>query len=1420
MKSLSQTVHLGEEFLRRIVASSPDCIKVLDLQGNLLAMNEGGVKVLEIADLTPHLGTCWTGWWKDAAEQAAEAAVQEALQGGTGRFEAFAQNFGGTPMWWDVTVSPIMGADGKPEQLLSVSRDITRRKQAEEELEALRAKSNAATQAERDRLVEVFQRSPSFIAVLRGPEHIYELANDGYCQLIGRPAQAVLQRSIHDVLPELAGQGFFELLDRVYATGEAHVGKDTPVLLQSQPGQPPRKHFVDFISQPTRAADGTVDGIFVHGVDWTERKLAEAALRESEGKYRSIFTSIDQGYCVIEMLFDDAGQPTDYLFLEVNPAFEHQTGLKAAAGKRMRELAPDHEDDWFRIYGRVATTGLPTRFEAQAAALGRWYDVFASRVGEANEHHVAIAFTDITARRTSEEALRAERELLRTVFDQAPDDAILVMDAERTLTAWNPAAERITGWTVAEAIGQSADLIFTPEDRAADAAGQETGVAARDGKAADERWHLRKDGSRFWGSGTMNALHDQEGRVRGYLKVFRDATARHEETETMAFFRRLTDDLLDHPHPEQIIEIVERHLGEHLHASRVMVTEASDDGQSVTVSQVWTVAGLKDLTGTYRLADFGSKIAADYTAGRTHVRWDAEQEYPPGPELDNLRAVQAIASLDVPIRIDGRLRFVLVVHQATPRHWTDREVSIVQQVADRMAAEVQRARAERSLQSKEAASRFLADLGEATRQTANPDTVLGVVVDSLQKHLAADRCAYVEMEEDQNTFTIRYDRFNPAGSNRSLVGRYRLTDFGKEMLPMLRAGRTVVIADVASDPLLADARDAMAAVDVAAVVNVPLVKGGKLVAVLAINELRARQWTTDEVALIEAVAERSWAEVERSRNARALAFERHQLELIFRESPAEMATWQGEDLMFTRANPRYQDLFRARQLVGLPLLQACPELAGQGFDDLLRKVLHTGEPFTGREVLAKIQRDQDGPIEDRYFDFSYLQIRDADDRPWGVYDHSVDVTDRVRNRLAVEQSQQDLRLALADREQLLAAEQAARTEAERVSQMKDEFLATLSHELRTPLNAILGWTQVLRGDPANTADMEAGLATIERNSRAQTQIIEDLLDMSKIISGKVRLDVQPLQLDQVVAASVDTMRPAAAAKNIRLQVLIDPQAKMISGDPNRLQQVFWNLLSNAIKFTPKEGKVQVVLERVNSHLEVSIADTGEGIMSEFLPYVFDRFRQQDATTTRKHGGLGLGLAIVKQLVELHGGSIRVESEGLGRGTTFKVLLPLSVVQPAPAPDDTERRHPQGGGSVVLPIPADRLNLAGVKVLVVDDEADARALVQRLLVDRGATVQSTGSAAQAIEMLPVQRPDVLVSDIGMPEEDGFALIRQVRALSAEQGGNTPAIALTAYARSEDRLKVILAGFQMHLAKPVEAAELLALVASLAGRVTVL
>lgn len=437
----------------------------------------------------------------------------------------------------------------------------------------------------------------------------------------------------------------------------------------------------------------------------------------------------------------------------------------------------------------------------------------------------------------------------------------------------------------------------------------------------------------------------------------------------------------------------------------------------------------------------------------------------------------------------------------------------------------------------------------------------------------------------------------------------------------------------------------------------------------------------------------------------------------------------------------------------------------------------------------------------RWFLVRALPIRDANDAIVQWYGTCTDIHDQ---RALHEQN------AL-----LLDSERAARAEAERASQIKDEFLATLSHELRTPLNAILGWANVLRGDPADAEGVAEGLTIIERNARAQNQIIEDLLDMSRIISGKVRLDVHRADLAPIVEAAIETVRPAATAKGIRVQTVLDPAARPVSGDPNRLQQVFWNLLSNAIKFTPRGGRVQVILERVNSHLEVSIIDSGRGIEADFLPQVFDRFRQADSSTTRQHGGLGLGLAIVKQLVELHGGTVRAKSGGRDLGTTFVVALPLTALQPANEPEDEGRRHPRGGALAAPTLQRD-LNLADVRVLVVDDEADARALVKRLLEERGATVTTNGSVAEALVSIQAKRFDVLVSDIGMPEEDGYALIRQVRALTAERGGAIPAVALTAYARSEDRMKAVRAGFQMHVTKPVEPAELLTMVASLAGR----
>jgi PAS domain S-box-containing protein len=439
------------------------------------------------------------------------------------------------------------------------------------------------------------------------------------------------------------------------------------------------------------------------------------------------------------------------------------------------------------------------------------------------------------------------------------------------------------------------------------------------------------------------------------------------------------------------------------------------------------------------------------------------------------------------------------------------------------------------------------------------------------------------------------------------------------------------------------------------------------------------------------------------------------------------------------------------------------------------------------------------------YEYIFSPVFAADGTVEVVVGSTRDVTDRKRSEV-------HLRQIAAEPEELLASERAARSEAERTSRMKDEFLATLSHELRTPLNAILGWSQILLRHRAAPADLAEGLATIERNARAQTQIIEDLLEMSRIISGKIRLHVQSVDLGSVVRAAVDSLKPAADAKGVRLQMVLDPRAGPVSGDASRLQQIFWNLLTNAVKFTPRDGRVQVLLQRVNSHVEVSVTDTGEGIRPDFLPYVFDRFRQCDASTTRRHGGLGLGLAIVNQLTELHGGSAHARSAGEGQGATFTIVLPLTALRPESQPlPQTGHPHLPAKAAQVRPA----ADLAGIKALVVDDEPDARSLLTRLLEDCNAVVIVASCAQEGIGRVQADRPEVIVSDIGMPGEDGYGFIRRVRALPEELGGRTPALALTAYARPEDRVRALLAGFQHHLAKPIEPAELIAMVASLAG-----
>jgi len=481
------------------------------------------------------------------------------------------------------------------------------------------------------------------------------------------------------------------------------------------------------------------------------------------------------------------------------------------------------------------------------------------------------------------------------------------------------------------------------------------------------------------------------------------------------------------------------------------------------------------------------------------------------------------------------------------------------------------------------------------------------------------------------------------------------------------------------------------------------------------------------------------------------------------------------------------------EMIGQSLTALMPDYLRRTHEGALSRYLETGRRHISWAAVGLPGLHKDGhevPLEVSFAEF----VKGGRRYFTGI---ARDITERRR--------------AEEERERLLAREQELRQQAEQANRLKDEFLATVSHELRTPLTSILGWAQLLNAGRLDEPSAARAIETIARNARAQMQLIEDLLNVSRIITGKLRLDMRPVELFPIVEAAIDAVRPAADAKAIALQTAIDRMAGVVSGDPDRLQQIIWNLLSNAIKFTPKGGRVETRLERVSSRVRLTVSDTGAGISPKFLPHVFDRFRQADSATTRAHGGLGLGLAIVRHLTELHGGTVSAASAGEGQGSIFTVELPLMPLLPSRIEEYRSSSTPQSA----IRNPQSAI-LRGLRVLIIEDEADARAMLRVALEQSGANVTAVASADEALRALVQVRPDVVISDIGMPDEDGYALIRKLRALPPEAGGQIPALALTAYARDEDRRQALSAGFQMHLSKPVEPDKLIATVARLAGR----
>ena len=940
------------------------------------------------------------------------------------------------------------------------------------------------------------------------------------------------------------------------------------------------------------------------------QQQAQDTLHKSEEKYRVLFESMAEAYAVVEVMADDNGVWNDFLFLEANPAFVEQTGMEYPVGRKATELLGTPNPRWAEVYGQVAQTGEPIRFEEGEATLGRVFSLYVFSLGGESSRRVAVLFTDITARKRTE--------------------AVLQANAER----------------------------------------------------------------------------------QSFLLEFSDA------------LRPLVD-------AEDIRYQAACILGQHLGANRVGYAEAEDDNETIIVIHNYT-NGVPGIEGRYRYDDYGSELLRELRAGRTVVCSDIAND-PSLTHSDEEKASHAVLHLatavNVPLLKAGRLVAVLFVHFQAAHELSDSELALIAEVAERIWDAVERARAEVALRESEAKYRLLFNSMD-------------------EGYFLCD----VIFDENDSPIDIFYVDANPAATQMlgvDFTGR-RLKDIN----PNYEAYWYEIFGRVARTG-----------------------QGERLQQYAEPDQ----KWYDFYVFKVGDTNSRRIAIVFQDISDR----KRAELEL---QKFVSLADNSGEFIGMCDMNfvPFYVNP-AGQQLVGLDNVQQYIEASVRDF------FFPEDQDFILNEFFPRVLQEGRAEVEIRFRHFktgaalwmiyNVFYIKGEDNQPIGLATVSRNITERKQIE--------------AERERLLQQEQVAREEAQRANRIKDEFLAMLSHELRSPLNPILGWSKLLQSKPFDPATVQQALSTIERNAKVQTKLIDDLLDVARILGGKLKLEETAVNLATVIEAALEVVKTAAIAKSIELQ-FNQASACFVRGDEDRLQQVVWNLLSNAIKFTPKNGQVRVGLSTCNGMALLTVTDTGQGISPDFMPYLFQSFRQEDASITRRYGGLGLGLAIVKYLVEAHGGSITAASPGVGQGATFTVQLPLLETAPAPAISD----------------PLHEVDLTGIKVLVVDDSEDTRALLDTLLSAYGAQTCIVASGAEALTNLATFAPDILICDIGMPDMDGYTLLQQIRALPSAHGRNIPAIAVTAFAREEDRQRALAQGFVQHVAKPIELEQLVSAIAQLA------
>lgn len=1436
-------IEKSKAHLAAIVESSGDAIISKNLDGIITSWNKGAEMIFGYSEvetigksvtmlIPPHLRN-------EETEILDRIRKGEAIEG----YETVRRRKDGTDLDISLTVSPIKNDAGEIIGASKIARDITESKRAEENLRESQAILALSMQSSRmgvwtlDLPTDTVWWSEELEEIFGLEKGTFGGSEKDFFDFVHEDDR---EESWVEVQQAIAEQRDYTIEFRFWrADGSLRWMEGRGKAIYSERGEPVRLYGI--------------------GIDITDRKKSEEKLRESEERYRTLFDSIDEGFCLLEMFFDADGKPSDYRFLEVNPVFEKLTGLENPVGKTARELVPDLENRWFEIYGKVALTGESVRFTEGSEAMNRWFDVYAVRVGGEESRKVALIFNNITEHKKAEENLRESEEKFAKAFNSSP--LVLTITSLKTgkLIEVNDTFVQITGYTREETIGRTTaelGLWQNSADREA-----ELSAVQNEGEIRDLEYVFRlKDGREIVGLLSAELLE-----IRGEpcaLTVIQDITGRKKAEAISERYRLLSMRARD------II------LFFHTDGRVVDANQAAVETYGYELTDLLKMR-IHDLRAPETLGVLEEQLKQANEAG---LQWETVHQRKDGTKFP-------VEVTSVGADIGGERLLISIIRDITERRENE---EIVRQSMKQLAlvtdiAPVYIAHCDREMRFK------FVNKAYAERFKMKPEDCLGKPISEIIGESAfADVLKYIEIvlsgQPVEFEIEITYPKIGTHFMHCSYAPEF--DDNGNVI------GWIAAITDISERRKMEEAvRDSETRFR-SMTNNAPM-----LVWISGTDKLSNyfnQTWLDFTGRTMEQEVGNGWMQgihdedFERCLDVFSTAFDaREDFETEYRlrrfdgeyrwllDKGVPLFThngifkgYIGSCIDITERKQGQEALLKAERRASeeyLELLSRIVPIAQtlgtarnltsiyRALHDFVRasmpctaffvssynaeKSLRVAEYVWGEDgevdisVLPPMPLTEDGGpnsqaifqkksvVVNRYWDLMktrpHVILQENGIDPNSSLVVPMTVMNRIIGTLEVQAYQDkaftnehiialemvgNLAAVAIENVRLLQVEADARETAEAANRAKDEFLSVLSHELRTPLNSILGWVRMLRAGMLDKEKTVKAVEVIERNALLQNNLIEDLLDVSRIISGKMRIEKEAVDLVKVFEDAVESLRPVAVQKNISFKAVATENSLTIDGDAMRFQQIIVNLVQNAIKFTSEDGKVEVSLSRHGELARLVVKDNGIGINEEILPFIFERFKQADSSTKRAFSGLGLGLTIVRNLVELHGGAITAESKGEGLGATFIVEIPLTKDFLEKVSVENETQIPS----------AETFALQGARILLVDDDFESLVPLQLFLEKEKAEIVTATSAKDALEKLSQENFHILITDIGMPLADGYDLIAKVRQLQTEQNAFITAIALTAYASSDDRRRALASGFQEHFAKPVDYDELLLIV----------